>query len=382
MTFWLLACALVALIVLFTLAPMMRKAAEGDSLDFARAFYREREAELKAQLEAGEIDQPAFDAALAEQGRRLIALAKASPEDATTAAPVLRRKMGALAMLLVVPLLAIGLYLIKGQPGMPDMPLASRQVAPKDFDIATAIERIEAHLAKNPDDGRGFEVVAPVYMKAERYADAANAFRRIIVLMGETAPRQADLGEALVALSGGMVSADAKQAFDAALRLEADMPKARYYVALAMEQDGKVADAIKSLEKLRDDLPESSARVRVVSEIARMKGETAPPAAASSESLAKSLSELPEQEREQAIASMVDGLEQRLLANGGSTDDWQKLIRARLVLGQKDRAGEALEKAKAALKDKPEAGAVLEALANAVKAAPDKAPGKTPEKSK
>lgn len=379
MIFWLLAGALVLLIVLFTLAPMMRKAEAADSLAFARAFYRERESELKAQLEAGEIDQAAFDAALAEQGRRLIALAKTSPDNKTSpdyvsgSGSVTLRKGAAALMLLGVPLLGAGLYLKQGHPGMPDAPLASRQVAPKDFDIATAIEKIEAHLAKNPDDGRGFEVVAPVYMKAERYADAVRAYRRIIALLGADAQRQADLGEALVALSSGMISAEARQAFEAALRLEVDMPKARYYLAMAWEQDGKTGDAIKALEKLRDDLAEGPARLRVISDLARLKGEAPPPMAPSVDAqAAKSLAELPEKERAQAIASMVDGLEQRLFSQGGAPEDWQKLIRARLVLGQKDRASAALEKAKVALKDKPEAAGLLEALANTLKTMPEK----------
>jgi cytochrome c-type biogenesis protein CcmH len=376
MTFWLLACSLVALIVLFTLMPMLRKGEEEDSLGFARAFYQEREAELKAQRDAGEIDQAVFDAALAEQGRRLITLAKSLPGTSAATASTLRRKLAALLMLLGVPLLGIGLYLKQGRPGMPDAPLVARQVAPKDFDIASAIEKIEAHLAKNPGDGRGFEVVAPVYMKAERYADAVHAYRQVLALLGENAQRHADLGEALVAFSSGIVSGEAKQAFDAALRLEGDLPKARYYVALALEQEGKGKEALATLEKLRDDLADSPARSRVVNEIARLKGAALPPAPSPADALAA----LPEKDRAQAIAGMVDGLEQRLDAQGGAPEDWQKLVRARLVLGQKERAGMAFEKAKTALKDKPETAALIEALASALKAAPDKTPENISEK--
>lgn len=355
MTFWLLACALVAVIVIFTLLPMMRGKEEGDSLDFARAFYREREGELRTQLDTGEIDQSAFDAALAEQGRRLLALAKAAPEKDTQASALSRRKLAALLMLVIVPVFAIGLYLKLGRPGMRDVPLASRQVAPADFDIATAIGKIEAHLARNPDDARGFEVVAPVYMKAGRFDDAANAWRRVIALSGETAQRQADLGEALVAAANGVISAEARNAFEAALKLDPDLPRARYYLALALDQDGKKDAAVKLLEKLRDELPDSPARTRVSAEIARITG--APPTSA-----AEGIAAMPEQERAAAIGGMVDGLQARLFEKGGSLEEWQRLIRARLVLNDKDRARAALEKAKSAFKDNPEGLAALEAL--------------------
>lgn len=363
MIFWLFACILVAVIVVFTLLPMLRKGEEADQLDFARAFYRDREAELKSQLASGEIDQAAFDAALAEQGRRLLALAKAAPEAGAAQQAIGRRKLAALFMLVLVPILGIGLYLNKGRPGMPDAPLASRPVAPKDFDIATAIEKIEAHLAKNPNDARGFEVVAPVYMRAERFEDAAKAWRRVIALSGETAQRQADLGEALVAAGNGLVSSEARAAFEAALRLEPASLKPRYYLAMGLEQDGRKAEALKAYEALRDELPESSARERVSAEIARLGGEPKGKAA-------EGIAALPEKERTQAIAGMVEGLQARLFDKGGSAEEWQRLVRAHLVMGQKERALAALEKARTAYKDKADAADWLAALDAQVKAAP------------
>jgi cytochrome c-type biogenesis protein CcmH len=372
MIFWLLASTLVALVVIFSLLPMLRGSDEGDALAFARAFYRDREAELKAQRDAGEIDQAAFEAALAEQGRRLLALARgaeAQAEDRGSA--IRRRKLAALAMLVLVPVSGIGLYLKLGKPGMPDAPLASRQVAPRDFDVATAIQKIEQHLAKNPDDGRGFEVVAPVYMKAGRFADAAHAYRRVIALLGETPARHADLGESLVAVSNGIVSAEARQAFEAAVRGEAGMPKARYYLALALEQDGKIPEALKALDALLADLPESPARSRVAAEISRIKGEPAKDAEAPADKgTAEALAAMPEKDRNAAIAGMVDGLEQRLFGSGGSAEEWARLVRARLVLGQKDKAAAALEKARLALKDQPGGASALETLNRAINQAP------------
>ena len=104
--------------------------------------------------------------------------------------------------------------------------------------IAALIARIEAHLEENPKDGRGWEVVAPVYMKLERYDDAVKARRNAINLLGETAARDVDLGEAMTAAANGVVSDEAKVAFDRAIKLDADHFKAMFYLGLAAQQDG------------------------------------------------------------------------------------------------------------------------------------------------
>ncbi len=355
MTFWLFASILIALIVVFTLLPMMLGGGEEDSLGFARAFYREREAEFAAQLAGGEIDQAAFDAALAEQGRRLLALAKAEQAQPGPEKTTRRRKVAALIMLFFVPIFSIGLYARLGRPGMADVPLAGRQVAPKDFDVATAIEKMELHLARNPDDLHGLEIIAPVYIRGGRFEDAAKAWRRVIAIAGESAPRLGDLGEALVAAGNGVISAEARQMFEAALKLDPAQRRASFYLALALEQDGRKEEAIGALERLRDDLPESIARERVGGEIARIKGVDVP---AGGEGIAA----MPEPERRQAISAMVDGLEARLFAQGGSLGEWQRLIRSQLVLGQKERVMASLEKAREAFKDRPEGKALTEAL--------------------
>ena len=60
--------------------------------------------------------------------------------------------------------------------------------------------QVEAHLESNPDDGRGWEVVAPVYLRLGRFEDAVKARRNALRLIGANADREADLGEALIAM--------------------------------------------------------------------------------------------------------------------------------------------------------------------------------------
>ena len=96
-------------------------------------------------------------------------------------------------------------------------PIASRAAAPvQNRGLDALVAQVEAHLAKNPEDGRGWEVVAPVYMRFGRFEDAVKARRNAIRLNGASADREADLGESLMAAANGVVTDEAKAAFERA----------------------------------------------------------------------------------------------------------------------------------------------------------------------
>ena len=133
---------------------------------------------------------------------------------------------------------------------------------------------VEARLSAKPDDGKGWAVIAPVYMRLERYAEAAHAYAEALRILGEDPLRRAAYGEALVAAAGGVVTAEARQAFDRALTDHPGQPQARYYLALAAEQDGKTADAIRDYEALIAESPPDAPWLSMVNaRLAALKGE-------------------------------------------------------------------------------------------------------------
>ena len=119
--------------------------------------------------------------------------------------------------------------------------------------IEQMVAQVEAHLAKNPDEGRGWEVVAPIYLRMGRFEDAVKARRRVLELNGPSADRHAGLGEALTAAANGVVTAEALAAFKAAVALDADHVMARFFLGLAAEQDGRANDAIAIWRALLDE---------------------------------------------------------------------------------------------------------------------------------
>ena len=131
-----------------------------------------------------------------------------------------------------------------GRRGLRDFPLAERTRAPDASQpLDNLVAQVEAHLEKNPTDGRGWNVLAPVLARLGRYDEAVRAYRNSITYNGDSSERRADLGEALAGAAGGVVTSEAKAEFERAVALNADEVKASYFLGLAAEQDGRGDDA-------------------------------------------------------------------------------------------------------------------------------------------
>jgi cytochrome c-type biogenesis protein CcmH len=353
---WFVLAGMGACAVLATLWPLLRapSGAKADPAANEAAFYKAQLEEIRRDVERGLLPQGEAESARAEAARRLIAAAS-GPSPAPP--PAARRTRLAAAALIAVglPAIAFPLYARIGQPTMPDEPLASRKVAPQtNGEIEAAVAAVEARLIAKPDDGKGWAVIAPVYMRLERYGDAAHAYAEALRLLGEDPLRRSAYGEALVATAGGVVTDEARQAFDRALAEQPGQPQARFYVALAAEQDGKKADATREYESLlADSPPDAPWRSMVSARLAALKGGPAP---------SEDAAAIPEAQRPM-IEGMVSRLATRLASNGGSVDDWSRLIRAYAVLHEADKAKTALADARKALAPNADAVASLEALA-------------------
>ena len=151
----------------------------------------------------------------------------------------------AIAVAALVPLLTLALYLTHGTPGLPSYPMVGRAQAPlEQANVGELISKVEARLREHPEDGQGWDVIAPIYFKLGRYREAAAAFSSAARLEGETARRLAGFAEAAVLAADGVVGEEARLAFEKILQLEPKRPEPRFWLALAKEQDGKLADAL------------------------------------------------------------------------------------------------------------------------------------------
>jgi cytochrome c-type biogenesis protein CcmH len=357
MTLWLVFALMTAAAIFAVLWPLSRRGGKGGGSDIA--VYRDQLDEIARDRAAGLIGEAEAEAAKVEVSRRLLAAADAAEADKPPSgvSPVWRRRATAIAALVLVPVFAVALYLMIGSPQMPGEPLAERQSAARDNPpIEALITQVEEHVARNPDDGRGWEVLAPVYMRLGRFDDSVRAWRNAIRLNGSTTAREADLGEALVAGANGVVTADAKAAFDRALALDKDDVKTRFYLGMAADQDGKRAEADAIWRDLLAKAPPDAPWIEVVRHALERgappmtaPAAQAPAAPGPSAADVAAAAQMKPDEQKQMIAGMVARLADRLKQDGSDVEGWLRLVRAYKVMGDADKAQAAAADARRAL---------------------------------
>jgi cytochrome c-type biogenesis protein CcmH len=368
MWLWIVFAVLTAIVIVVLLAPMRPRkgGARATRGEFDLAVYRDQLTELDRDAEAGLIGKAEADAARNEISRRILS-AKAAIEVANEKD---RPAPGWLTVgtVLAIPAVALGVYLGVGRPELPAQPLASRlDKAVANQDMVAMVRQVEKHLEQNPRDANGWGVLAPVYNRMGRHQDAANAYRQVMLINGPDPRTLTDLAETLVIAKQGLVEADAVKLFETAVQADPSNMKARFFIALAHNQEGKKDEARKLWQAMLDEGPADAAwRPVVERQMAALDGQAGPVlpslprGPALSEEQIQSGQQMSGEDRTAMIRGMVEGLDQRLSEDGSDLDGWLRLIRARMVLGEKDKAADALNRAGEAFKDDERARTALE----------------------
>jgi len=243
------------------------------------------------------------------------------------------------------------------------MPLEARLEKPGN-DMNLLIARAERHLAENPNDGAGWDILAPIYFKTMRLGDAELAYRNAIRLLGPSPERLTGLGETLVAGNDGIVIEAARDAFAEAERLKSGNPRARFYLALALEQAGKAEEARAAFAALAADAPAGAPWLPLVREhLARTGGAAAPAAPGPTAGDVAAANDMTPADRQAMIEGMVASLDAKLKDNPADFEGWMRLVRAYSVLKNEAKAGEALRAGLKAFPPEGEQGRQLLALA-------------------
>lgn len=382
MLIWALFAVMTAAAVLLVLLPVLRRPAPAASGEVGGevSVYRDQLAEIDRDLESGLVGPVEAEAARAEIGRRIL---RASRAGSDTAATPRSRVLPILAAVLV-PVIAVAVYGALGRPNQPDMPLAARKTeAPGGQTIEELVAKVEAHLAANPTDTKGWDVLAPTYMRLGRFDLAAAAWRNAIRTGGLNTRRLDELGRSLTAAADDVITPEARAAFEKSLEIEPSGIVPRFFLAAALSQDGKKEEAVAAwkalvalgkgdepwLEDARRELADAEAALTGKPAEAPPSPPTGPaagsgsaPAAGPSAADVQAAAQMSPEERAKMIESMVDRLTQRLTASGGSIDEWERLIKAQKLIGRLDAAKASLAAARTAFAGDPESLARLDAL--------------------
>lgn len=370
MLLWIIFAGLTAAALIAVLWPLLRrnKAEKTDGVSFDAAIFKDQISEIESELDSGLISKAEAEDARTEVSRRLLAATKRHDAKSGRQSLYENSKIAGLALVaafLLVPVTSSALYLVYGSPELSDQPLSARLSAPASGrNISSLVAKVEARLREHPQDGRGWEVIAPVYLRQQRFSDAADAFGRSLRILGETPQRLSDYGNALVLAQDGVVTEPARKVLQRAVSMDANMMRAWFWLAVAHEQDG---DPDKAATAWRDLLNRSDAnapwREAVQNRLAAIERLTGSSKAASNEPMPQNkasdgvlkgptrdevaaASEMSAGDRAEMIGQMVAGLSNRLRNEGGNADEWKRLVRSYMVLGNKAEAQKALADAR------------------------------------
>lgn len=358
MIFWIFVAVLSAAVTFWVTRPLLKTgqvAFEPVSADIA--VYKDQLAEIDADVSSGQISAAEAETARAEVARRLLRLPK-DQESRAGARVTPPLKSLHTATTLALPLIALGLYLAYGNPSMSGVPFKERlAAAPERATPADLVAKVEERLRQEPNDGKGWDVIAPVYAAQGRNQDAVDAYANAMRILGETPKRLEGLALADIRAANGLVTEKARKAFARALELDASRTEPKLWLALAKEQDGKLDEAVAEYKALLAAAPETAPwRKAVEARLAALQGggesqdgsgeqASRPDAPATREPAAPGVAGLAPEQRAM-VDRMVAGLASRLKENGNDLEGWLKLMRSLKVLGRDAEAATALTDAK------------------------------------
>ncbi len=401
--FWILAAALTAITALAILSPLRRgRGGAAPAAAYDLRVYRDQLAEVERDLDRGVIGPDDAQRLRAEIGRKVLD----ADRRAALSAPAARGGRALWPAVALVAMLAgaVALYLREGVPGAPDMPLAERfaaadaayrdrptqaeaeaaaparpapDLSQADPEYLTMIDQLRDAVGRNPDDQQGLALLASNEMRLGNLAAARAAQQRLVDLRGDQADavQLMQLATLMVDAAGGVVTPEAEAVLRRALTLDPTQPQARYLQGVLLIQNGRPDRAFPLWRGLLDEGPEGApwiAPIRAaIQDLAWLAGDDeyrapAPPAAdlpgPDADALAAA-EDLSPEDRARMIQDMVDRLQQRLATQGGSPEEWARLIAALAMLDQRDQATAILTEARQRFGSAPDALAPIERAA-------------------
>lgn len=393
--FWIICAALVAIVAIAILTPIWRARDDAQAQPAAAydlQVYRDQLREVDRDLERGVIGAEDATRLKAEIGRKVL--------DADKRLSDSRRKNigGTIAMpAAVMALMLVGaavLYWREGAPGAPDMPMTERIVAAEraydnrptqaeaeakapanapvelSEDDQRLIQQLRDTVAERPDDPQGLAFLVTYESRSGNIAAAREAQQRLIEVRGHdaTADDYMRLGALMTEAAGGIVTPEAERMLSQALQIDPDQPQARYLIGLMYLQNHRADRTFGIWRRLLEQGPESAPWIppirAAMPDLAWLAGQPEYVAPApvmtgpSAEDIAAAEG-MTDDERQKFIRGMVAQLEGRLAEQGGSPEEWARLISSLVVVGDTDHAKDIWTEAQSIFAPSPQALAIV-----------------------
>ncbi len=399
---WAIFAILCAAIAAILIVPQLKDGKDAPSnIDYDIVVYRSQLAEIEQEIERGLLTPEQAEAARGEIYRRMLAA-----EDADLDTP--HRFMGGsgrlarlgviIAIALVLPIGSAVMYGMLGSPGLRGKPYLWRIHNDPEFVTAANAETL-AELLRATPSAAGYERLGRMYFASRQYAQAVAADRRAIELGSKKAVTWSEFGEALVMTNGGVVVPEAMKAFVKAIGMEPRSERSRFYLGLAESQIGNLRQAVAIWRDLERSSPADAPWMTMlrehISAFAKQGGfdpASVPPSPPDLNAINTAINAMNRAmhltagaqtdavatapdgvmpvpvgaERNVMIRAMVQKLADRMKRTPTDVEGWQRLAHAYTVLGERDNARQAADRA---VRLKPDDAGVELTLAEVQKAA-------------
>lgn len=389
--FWTVAVALSVAVGGLLIAALGRTRGPTSQAAFDVQVYRDQLKEVGRDLARGVISEDEAARLRTDIGRRLLAADTETQRDQSHADGPAPMVTGAVIFGVIIAI-SFGIYLYRGTPTAGDLPFAARlehaaelranRPSQADLEAGMASVRPSAPpsvdpqhdqlmnqlrqvVEARPNDLQGQELLARNEGMLGNFAAAGRAQAMVVRLKAEAATGQ-DLAlqaEYLILAAGGRVSAEAEAALAVALQLDPANASARYYSGLMFLQLDRPDMAFRFWAPLWEDSRPSDPWVGALEaqlpDVAWLAGQhryqlpaLGTPARGPDAAAVAAAEDMTPEDRQAMIQGMVDGLMARLAAEGGSAEEWARLIRALGVLGDDARARSIWAEAQDRFKDR------------------------------
>ena len=396
MLFWIISAALALLIAaLFALALLTRRAEAEHPAAYDLRIYRDQLKEVERDLARGVINEADAERIRTEVGRRVLAAdAQLAIADVSSQQPRALTIVIAATIALILTGGGVAIYTQLGTPGLGDLPHKARLQASQDLYSSRSsheaflarlpvrnapqqeagylelVERLREAVASRPDELQGQQFLAQSEARLGNYAAARAAQSAVIRLKGEAvgASDFVTMAQMYITEADGYVSPEAEAALRRALRSDRTDPVARYFLGQMWLQNDRPDRAFGLWSQLLNEGPEEAPWIapirQSIDDIAWLAGvdytQPAPSEMATdmpgpSVQDIENAGEMTPEERQKMVQSMVQRLNDRLATEGGTPEEWARLISAYGSLGDEGRARAIWLEAQQRFADTPDA---------------------------
>ncbi|WP_019961427.1 tetratricopeptide repeat protein [Woodsholea maritima] len=278
-------------------------------------------------------------------------------------------RLGGLGLAALIALASLGLYALNAHPSLPGLPHKARMAElamenPEALNLTEQIELVRHHLRTDGPSAEGYTLLGRLLARREPNLEAVAAFQNALRL--EIDPLVlSDLGQTLVNMNEGEVTAEARRVFNEAHDLNRDLPEPAFFLGLGTYQDGDrdgaYAQWVEIIDRLsRDDPFRMAIIARAVDLLSRPNAGPIEGEAGAAPFLQAG------GDPDAMIAGMIARLRARVEADPSVLGDWLILIRAEATRGNRDRAQADLAMARTQFSNDEHAGLFLFALERAL----------------